>query len=81
MGAECREARKHAIRANCSKRKKNAASVPTLAQEGNYMWETTDYCEIHESYWNDDFPCECHLLRAADRETDYQIELWKERMR
>ena len=45
------------------------------------MWETDDYCDVHESYWNDDFPCECHLMRAEDRETEYQIELWKERLR
>ena len=43
--------------------------------------EDSNYCEFHDSYWNDDYACECHFLRAEDRETDYQIELWKERMR
>lgn len=46
------------------------------------MWETDDnYCDLHESYADDEDVCECHLMRAEDRETDYQIELWKERMR
>ena len=52
------------------------------------MWETNSYCDVHDSYWNDDFRCECHSLReeemdqaAQDRETDYQIDLWKERLR
>jgi hypothetical protein len=46
------------------------------------------YCDLHDSYWNDEFTCECHVLAkhdylqaAEDSETDYQIELWKERMR
>lgn len=46
------------------------------------MWETTDnYCDMHECYATDEYVCECLLMRAEDRETEYQIDLWRERMR
>jgi hypothetical protein len=46
------------------------------------MWETNErYCDTHESFIDDEFPCECHLLYLEDRENDYMTDLWEERMR
>lgn len=42
------------------------------------MWETnSDYCDFHESRWDDDYPCECHILRAEDIDADRAYEMWK----